>query len=95
MVKRILVAAVAAVVLQLVPTAAGASSPPPTPGQWRADAPAGCWKSTLREVHQRRTYTLSGHTFVLFRRVVTALHWCPGSGYAVRTWASPWGPGRR
>lgn len=64
---------------------------PPAPGAWQPEA-GGCWKSILSEVNQSRTYSLSGHTFVERRRVVTALHKCPGQRYVVRVWASRWAP---
>lgn len=75
--------------------AAAAASGPPAPEPWRPAAAGSCYKSTLERHVERRSYTLSGHRFVLVRRVATVLRWCPPHSYEVVVWHGVWGPPRR
>lgn len=75
--------------------AATASTPPPGPGPAQPSSIPGCWKWVLERTVEHRTVTMSGHRFVQYRRVTTYLRWCPGTGYELVTWRSPWGPPRR
>lgn len=98
-IKLIAAVVVWLVLLPAAALAASSSSPPPAPGPWRASTIGGCYKSTLERHVERRTYKLSGHTFVEFRHVATVLRWCPSSstrpGYEVVVWRGVWGPARR